>query len=103
MWKTVKGRTAQVSNIKQFYEVAQAKCQDIKVLLVFKDEVDANVEFLNKCWEDVAEIKGIRSMHHFRVYDEVHILISRYSGCLMEKIGIKTPMVKKSHVKKRKI
>lgn len=77
-----------MSTAKDFYEVSHSKCHDIKTLFVTKVSVESFTATLDQRWKKTATITDIQSMHHFRVYDDDHLLTSTFSGALMNKLRI---------------
>lgn len=88
-----------VTNATEFYEVAKTIATATTVLLVSKSSIENSKNFLNKRWENVKPMPGIRSCHSFVPLNEFEIkaaTTSRIDGPRIYKIKREVKNVKRN-------
>lgn len=88
VWTAVKARKVLISDARDFYEYASKNLKSINCMFVGKEEVEGNIQMLEKRWENVKAIPDIQQCHHFQPYDKTDLLISKTSISLMLRVTV---------------
>ncbi|XP_046384801.1 uncharacterized protein LOC124155107 [Ischnura elegans] len=85
IWIKIKSRSVIINTAQEFFDVCEKTCESVQVLFVPKQDVVETGKMLQQRWENAAEVIGIQKYHHFKKFDEKHILAAFTNRSSMNK------------------
>lgn len=97
IWKKIRSENLNINSAKEYFDVAKGVCKAIVLFYVPEEDVIENELFLSHRWECVSKIElmsdngnkiGLSSLHTFKKYDSMHVLVGETAVSTLYKIKV---------------